>query len=147
MRLDGGFGDDVDDGLLLAEMARRIAHDLDRDATADDDANPAPAPTAERFRVSIHRCPDCENTHMGDPQAPHEADPTDVACAEYDAEVVDETALRVRLTHAIPPETRRRVFERDGHRCAVPDCRNRLRLDLHPIRPRHAGATTGRGIP
>jgi hypothetical protein len=43
------------------------------------------------------------------------------------------------LTHAIPPATRRRVFERDGHRCAVPYCRNRLWLDLHHIRPRHAG--------
>jgi hypothetical protein len=110
LRLEGGFGDDVDDGLLLAEMARRTAHDLDRDATAGDDANAAPAPTAERFRVSIHRCPTCESTHMGDPQAPHGADPTDAACAECDAEVLDETAPLVRLTHAIPPATRRRVL-------------------------------------
>jgi hypothetical protein len=139
LRLEGGFGDDVDNGLLLAEMARRIAHDLDLNAAARNDANAAPAPTAERFRVSIHRCPDCENAHVGDPQARHHVDATDAACAECDAEVLDETAPRLRLTHTIPPATRRRVFERDGHRCAVPYCRNRLWLDLHHIRPRHAG--------
>jgi hypothetical protein len=135
LRLDGGFGDDVDDGLLLAEMARRIAHDLDAAASEDTTS----APTAERFRVSIHRCPSCENTHVGDPRAPHQTDTTDAACAECDAEVLDETAPGQRLTHAIPPATRRRVIERDGHRCAVPYCRNRLWLDLHHIRPRHAG--------
>jgi hypothetical protein len=54
LRLDGGFGDDVDDGQLLAEMARRIAHDLDREAAAGDDANapPAPPPSGSGFRFT-----------------------------------------------------------------------------------------------
>jgi hypothetical protein len=135
LRLQGGFGDDVDDGDLLAEMARRVCLDLE----PENDAGAPEPPTAERFRVTIRRCPTCESAHVGDPQVPHRVETTDAACAECDAEVLDETAPRIRLTHAIPPATRRRVFERDGHRCAVPYCRNRLWLDLHHIRPRHAG--------
>jgi hypothetical protein len=128
LRLQGGFGVDCDDGVLLADLARNALVDLEREP-----------PTAERFRVSIHHCPSCENTHVGDPQAPHAADHTDLACAECDAEVLDLTAPTPRLTHAIPPATRRKVFEQHGHRCAVPHCRNRLWLDLHHIRPRSQG--------
>jgi hypothetical protein len=128
LRLQGGFGADCDDGVLLADLARNALVDLEREP-----------PTAERFRVSIHHCPNCENTHVGDPQAPQAAGHTDLACAECDSEVLDLTAPAPRLTHAIPPATRRRVFEQHGHRCAVPHCRNRLWLDLHHIRPRSLG--------
>jgi hypothetical protein len=128
LRLQGGFGVDCDDGVLLADLARNALVDLEREP-----------PTAERFRVSIHHCPSCENTHVGDPQAPHAADHTDLGCAECDAEVLDLTAPTPRLTHAIPPATRRKVFEQHGHRCAVPHCRNRLWLDLHHIQPRSQG--------
>jgi hypothetical protein len=128
LRLQGGFGAGCDDGVLLADLARNALVDLEREP-----------PTAERFRVSIHHCPSCENTHVGDPQAPHAAEHTDLACAECDAEMLDLTAPKPRLTHAIPPATRRTVFEQHGHRCAVPHCRNRLWLDLHHIRPRSQG--------
>jgi hypothetical protein len=128
LRLQGGFGADCDDGVLLADLARSALIDLEQ----------AP-PTAERFRVSIHHCPSCESTHLGDPQAPHASDHTDLACAECDAEMLDLTVPKPRLTHAIPPATRRKVFEQHGHRCAVPHCRNRLWLDLHHIRPRSQG--------
>jgi hypothetical protein len=59
LRLQGGFGADCDDGVLLADLARNALVDLEQ-----------VPPTAERFRVSIHHCPSCENTHVGDPQAP-----------------------------------------------------------------------------
>jgi hypothetical protein len=139
LRLDGGFGEDVEGGALLAETARRIGHDLDRRAAAGDDAPAASAPTAERFRVSIRRCPDCESAHVGDPQAPHHVEATDAACAECDAEVIDETAPPARRTHAVPPATRPRVFDRNGHRRAMPCCRKRQWLDLHHIRPELTG--------
>jgi hypothetical protein len=100
LRLQGGFGTDCDDGVLLADLARNALIDLEQ-----------VPPTAERFRVSIHHCPTCEATHLGDPQAPHAAEHTDLACAECDAEVLDLTAPKPRLTHAIPPATRRKVFE------------------------------------
>jgi 5-methylcytosine-specific restriction endonuclease McrA len=134
LRLQGGFGTDCDDGVLLADLARNALVAMEKDPAATE----AP-PTAERFRVSIHHCPACENTHVGDPQAPRGVEHTDLACAECDAEVLDLTTPAPRLTHAIPPATRRKVFEQHDHRCAVPHCRNRLWLDLHHIRPRHAG--------
>ena len=128
LRLQGGFGADCDDGVLLADLARNALIEMEQ-----------VPPTAERFRVSIHHCPSCENTHVGDPQAPSAPELTDLTCAECDAEVLDLTAPKPRLTHAIPPATRRKVFEQHGHRCAVPHCRNRLWLDLHHIRPRSLG--------
>ena len=128
LRLQAGFGADCDDGVLLADLARNALIKMEQ-----------VPPTAERFRVSIHHCPSCEKTHVGDPQAPSDPDHTDVACAECDAEILDLTAPKPRLTHAIPPATRRKVFEQHGHRCAVPHCRNRLWLDLHHIRPRSLG--------
>ncbi len=145
LRLDGGFGTDVEHGTLLAEMARRTLALLESDQADTADGaktnSSAQTPTAERFRVALHRCPDCEKTHVGDPRDRHHADATDLACAECDAEWLDLTAPdpAPRVKHAIPPATRRRVFEQYGHRCAVPHCRNRMWLDLHHIRPRHAG--------
>jgi hypothetical protein len=89
LRLDGGFGTDVENGTLLAEMARRMLAVLEADRT---EATATPdAPTAERFRVTLHLCPDCEKTHVGDPAAPNRADATDLACAECDAEHLDLT--------------------------------------------------------
>ncbi len=91
--------------------------------------------------MTLHHCPACEKTHVCDPAAPNRADATDLACAECDAEVLDLTGSdpAPRLRRAIPPATRRRLFEQYGHRCAVPHCRNRLWLDLHHIRPRAEG--------
>jgi hypothetical protein len=139
LRLEGGFGTDVENGTLLAEMARRMLAVLEADGA--DPESSAEAPTAERFRVTLHHCPGCEKTHVGDPAAPDRADATDLACAECDAEMLDLTTddPAPRLKHGIPPATRRRVFEQYGHRCAVPHCRNRLWLDLHHIRPRAEG--------
>jgi hypothetical protein len=128
LRLQGGFGADCDDGVLLADLARNALVELEQ-----------VPPTAERFRVSIHHCPSCKDTHVGDPQAPSAPEHTDLACAECDAEMLDLTAPKPRLTHAIPPATRRKVFEQHGHRCAVPHCRNRLWLDLHHVQPRSQG--------
>ena len=133
LRLDGGFGTDVENGTLLAEMARRTVAVIEADAAA------AEAPVAERFRVTLHHCPACGKTHVGDPEARQHADATDLACAECDAEYLDLTGPTPRLQHAIPPATRRRVFEQYDHRCAVPHCRNRRWLDLHHIRPRAEG--------
>lgn len=132
LRLRGGLGPEADDGALLADLAR---HALQTMESLDDRA----APTAERYRVTIRHCPDCQATHVGHPEEPHAAEHTDCACAECDAEVLDLTVAKPRLRHAVPPATRRKVFEQHGHRCAVPHCRNRLWLDLHHIRPRHAG--------
>ena len=60
-----------------------------------------------------------------------------------DAEIVD---LRPGLTaghvtRTIPPAVRRRVLGRAKGRCEVPQCRNKLHLDVHHIHPRVLGGT------
>ena len=80
LRLQGGFGTGVSQGEIVAEMARRLLHDLDAAAPGDGQA-----PTAERFRVTIAHCPDCGASHVGDPQAPSRADAADCACADASA--------------------------------------------------------------
>jgi hypothetical protein len=87
LRLQGGFGADCDDGVLLADLARN--------GLVEEEQLP---PTAEGFRVSIHHCPRCEDTHLGDPQAPSAPEHTGLACAKCDAQVLNLTAPRPRLT-------------------------------------------------
>ncbi|HWO14986.1 MAG TPA: HNH endonuclease [Polyangiaceae bacterium] len=47
----------------------------------------------------------------------------------------------VRARATIPPAVRRRVLERDQHRCQIPGCRHTLDLDVHHIVPRADGGT------
>jgi glucose/arabinose dehydrogenase len=89
--------------VLLADLTRNARIDLEQ-----------VPPTAERFRVSIDHCPNCEDTpDVGDPQSPEH---TNLACAECDAEMLDLKAAKPRLTHAIPLATRRTVATTFGTR-------------------------------
>jgi hypothetical protein len=137
LRVQGGFGPDVGDGALLAEFARAASARSTPDADAD--AAEAEAPSAPRYRVVLTRCADCHATHMGRGDTAAVASARVQAEAACDAQHLDLSRPGGRLTQAIPPATRRRVLERDAHRCAVPHCRNRLWLDLHHIRPRSLG--------
>ena len=113
--------DEVDDGAILAEMARHIL--------AMDDSGAAP--TGERFRVVLQTCPDCSHTSGVDAQV----DETHVGHACCDAEVMDARPgpTQGHLSRTIPPATRRLAFHRDGYCCRVPGCTNRLYLDLHHL--------------
>lgn len=125
LRQQGELDEDTDDGALLAEMARRFIAEM-----------PAGAPiSAERFRVVVTRCADCEKSHVG----PHEASEAVRAQAECDAEVVDLTRPDRPLTRHVPLSTRRVVESRDGHHCVVPYCRNHAWLDVHHIQARAHG--------
>jgi 5-methylcytosine-specific restriction endonuclease McrA len=119
--------DEVDDGELLAGLLQRVMHDVPNET----------APTAERYRVVVQRCPECGRT-----DAP-ECELTDAQVGEAccDAEVVELRAgpHRGHLTHAIPPAVRRIVLHRDGYACRVPGCTNRLYLDLHHVEHRARG--------
>ena len=113
--------DEVDNGAILAEMARHIL--------AMDDSGAAP--TGERFRVVLQTCPDCSHTTGVDAQV----DETHVGHACCDAEVMDARPgpTQGHLSRTIPPTTRRLAFHRDGYCCRVPGCTNRLYLDLHHL--------------
>lgn len=123
----GSSRDEVEDGVLLAGIARRFLHD----------AEPEHAATGEPYRVVIEHCPDCGATSGVDA----EVSDTVASEAACDAEIIDMRtgASRGHVSRAIPPATRRAVFHRDGWRCVVPHCRNRTWLHLHHIDGRARG--------
>ena len=119
--------EEVGDGALLAQVATRMLDELDS----------TEAPTGERFRMVIERCPSCGRTAA--PEA--EVSETHVGQACCDAEILQmqEGPTRGHLSHTIPPATRRAVLQRDHHRCQVPGCTNRLWLDVHHLAYRRSG--------
>ena len=119
--------DDLDDGALLAEMARYVL------ATADV----AEAPTGERYRTVLQLCPDCRDVTGLDA----EVDETHVGHAACDGQVVDlrPGPKHGHLSNTVPPARRRAVLHRDRCRCRVPGCTNRYWVDIHHIRYRHLG--------
>ena len=119
---------EVDDGTLVAELARQFIHD-----------QPAPSdpPTGERYRLVIQSCPDC-----GDNHAPlDDVSDTIVAEAACDAEVIDMRPgpTQGHTTRIIAPVLRKKLLNRAQWRCEVPGCTGRLWLDVHHLRARADG--------
>jgi hypothetical protein len=121
---------EIEDGALLAEMARRVIHD----------AQPDEAPAAERYRTVLVHCPRCRLATGVDDQV----NDTHVGLASCDGEVIEMRSRprRGHLSRQIPPAVRRAVLHRDRWRCAVPCCGNRLWLDVHHVRERHRGGAS-----
>jgi 5-methylcytosine-specific restriction endonuclease McrA len=119
--------DDVGDGELLAALLQRVMHDVPSTS----------APTGERFRVVVQRCPECGQTSGLDA----ELTDTKELTASCDAEILEmrEGPQRGHLTRTIPPATRRAVLQRDRYACQVPGCSNRLHLDVHHVKSRACG--------
>ncbi len=115
--------EEIDDGALLACMARQII------ATAD----PGETPSGERYRIVLQQCPSCERFDALDA----EVSETIAAEAAGDAEIIDMQpgTAEGHATRAIPPVLRRKVLHRAKWKCEVPDCRNRLWLDVHHTEP------------
>ena len=125
----GTDADLVTNGELLVGLLQRVMHDLPQGT----------APTGERHRVVVAHCPECEQTTG--PSC--ELTDTTVLVAGCDAEVLEmrEGPKRGHLSHTIPPATRRAVLQRDGTACRVPDCCNRLYVDVHHVQHRAHGGT------
>lgn len=105
----------------------------------------APAGVAPRARhgrspytVSVVLCPSCRRasapTSRGD--APLDAATTAAILSDCDSVAPDK-----RRRSAIPPQLRRAVFDRDGHRCTTPGCNSTHFLEIDHIRPVSAGGT------
>lgn len=112
--------DEIGDGALVAEMARRVLHD----------AEATEAPTGERYRTVLEHCPRCRHTSGIEA----EVDTTHVGLAQCCGEVQEmEGPRRGRLSRTIPPAVRRAVLHRDRWRCRVPGCTHHLWLEPHHI--------------
>lgn len=117
---------ELSDGALLAAMARNALVSAERDGSEF-------VPTGERYRVVIEHCPSCR--HNVAPTA--EVSDTIAAEACCDAEIVEMRPgpKKGHATRAVPDSTRRKVFHRARWACQVPECRNRLWLDIHHLQP------------
>ncbi len=99
-----------------------------------------------RFQVVLYRCEACGGATVG-----HDgpvASPSLEARAACDAETValgPAGAADGRASKTVPPRLRRAVLLRDGHRCVVPGCTNRLWLEVHHLVPRAAGGSNEAG--
>jgi hypothetical protein len=135
----GASADELDDGALLAILARHYL--------ASADSGDERSISTERYRVVLQFCPSCHDRHLPNPGGPDAAiSDTVEAEAACDAEVVemrpDPKPVGPKQGHAtrtIPPAVRRVVLARAGWRCEVPYCRNRLWLDVHHIHQRSDG--------
>ncbi|HET6201307.1 MAG TPA: HNH endonuclease signature motif containing protein [Planctomycetota bacterium] len=94
------------------------------------------------FQVVLYRCEACGGATVGGdgPVAP----PTLEARASCDAETVP-LGSGGKASKAIPPKLRRAVLLRDGYRCVVSGCTNRLWLEVHHLVPRAAGGSNEAG--
>ncbi len=113
--------EEVGDGALLAQMATRVLGDM----------HSADAPTSERFRTVLEHCPRCGRTST--PQAEVSETHVGQACCASEVLEMREGPTRGHISRTIPPATRRAVLQRDHHSCQVPDCSNRLWLDIHHL--------------
>jgi hypothetical protein len=135
-----GRGGEVDDDILLFEIARRALggpHDEGRAS----------------YQVAVTRCDACNQVSIdagGESHAVDEAAAEMMAC---DSQQIGNVGPHVgaapsstppgvkpaRASQTVPPATRRRVIRRDGKRCRVDGCRNHRYLDVHHVDPRNEG--------
>lgn len=93
----------------------------------------APAAT-----VIVQRCPDCEVAFALTSNGPKRLDQATTAAIACDHVQRDPSGHNRSL---IPPTVRRRVLDRDGHRCTAPGCSNSQFLDIHHLVPRSRGGS------
>jgi len=159
-RVRADLGGDVDDDLLLFEIARRALGGPDDEGRAS-------------YQVAVSRCDACKQVSIeadGEHMAVDEAVAEMTACDAQQLGIVDDDGPHVgargphgnthctaaldgprvgdrsrgkparrRATQTVPPATRRKVMRRDHGRCQVEGCANTRFLDLHHLRPRSEG--------
>ena len=143
----------------LAVMAQRMLFEADG----------ADAPSAERFRIVMQECPTCagittesgsvDETHAGmatccgdvvdlsSPRGAESSEPVEKPsgprgpkrAGENGASSSKPSGPRGTRRSTIPPRIRRAVLHRDGRRCVVENCANRLWIDLHHVIPQAQG--------
>ncbi|GDX82608.1 hypothetical protein LBMAG42_44190 [Deltaproteobacteria bacterium] len=119
---------EVDDGVLVAELARQFLH---------RQSEPADPATGERYRFVI-----LDNAEGGDPRgAVDEVSDTVMAEAACDAEVIDMRPgpTQGHSSRVIALVLRKKLLNRAGWRCEVPGCSSLLWLDIHHLLARADG--------
>jgi hypothetical protein len=123
-------GERLTDDALVAVMARAVM------APAGDDGHERPA-----HQIATTLCERCERGWQDGAGATIEVSPAAIAQARCDADEIGSMRAEkpARLSATIPPATRRLVFRRFHHRCAVPGCRSARHLEIHHLVARALG--------
>ncbi|HET6201729.1 MAG TPA: HNH endonuclease signature motif containing protein [Planctomycetota bacterium] len=136
LRVTGG--ESLEEGLVyMAEQTLEGAEAGEEEEVAGGDRTGEP-----RFQVVLYRCEACGGATVGK-EGPSVSAAL-VARASCDAETVDLSS-EGRAGKSVAPKARRAVLLRDGHRCVVPGCTNRLWLEVHHLVPRAAGGSNEAG--
>ncbi len=111
---------DIDEGMLLAEMARAAL-------TAAQASDPAAA-AEERYRIVIEECPSCNTmAHVGQPngrRTPVSESTAERAKCDHDVMDYRPGKNQGKVTRKIPRKRRRTVLHRAKYTCEVPSCHN-----------------------
>ncbi len=142
------LGDEVDDDLMLHEIARRALGGTDGGGRAP-------------YQVTVTRCDTCAQTAIYAGGESHLVDAVVEGMVACDAQILPRVgaaktlvagvktpvgaeanapvgAEKRRATQTLPPATRRKVLRRTNA-CAVPGCRNHRHLHVHHVVPRSEG--------
>ncbi len=124
-------GGHLEDAELAKTMIRRVL----------EPAVPAGRTTPPAVMHSVTTCRDCKKAWTSGSAEQRPLSPGHAARALCDCVHIGdlESDARTRPTSGIPNALRRKVFARDGFKCAVPGCRSRRCLDVHHRVPRALG--------
>ena len=133
----GVSASEVEDGVLLAGLARQFVQQVEPVPSATDASfgSPSGAPPksagGERYTFVIRHCPSCDEV-CGAVAEVSDSIRAEAAC---DAEIIDMRPgpAHGNATRAIAPKLRRSVLHRAGEHCEVPGCTNHLWLDIHHV--------------
>ncbi|HET6202719.1 MAG TPA: HNH endonuclease signature motif containing protein [Planctomycetota bacterium] len=133
-------GESLEEGLVY--MAEQTLEGAEAGEEEEEGAGGGGRTGEPRFQVVLYRCEACGGATVGKdgPPAPAALE----ARAKCDAEEVDLSS-EGRAGKSVSPKARRVVLLRDGHRCVVPGCTNRLWLEVHHLVPRAAGGSNEAG--
>ena len=105
--------------------------------------------TAVYRQLVVHTCEECAAVSGPADRGPADRgpvnypDPTEVAMAQCDGEIIDMRPgpTRGHKRKTIRPSVRQAVLTRDHNRCSLPSCRNTLWTDVHHILPKSQGGS------
>jgi hypothetical protein len=136
-RAAGGANDAKNDGGANGNDAGANQNEGGRDGSEEGTTMPGSRGCPDgrsRYQIAVTICKECKRGWHDVGGECAELSPAAIECAQCDGRdigSIDDDKI-CRAKQKIPPATRRKVFARDRHRCAVPGCRS-TNLDVHHI--------------
>lgn len=129
-------------------LARDVTRRSDSEAPAGDSEKGNRAETASQkpvsdelrprgqrsspYHIVIYECESCQRARVQTNRGARRLTRSEREASSCDA-IIERSGEPRRQT--VPPGTKRRVFQRDGHQCRAPGCRRTRYLEVHHIHP------------